>query len=153
MRGLPKSIIKKYGISKMGWSVYRRGKSSTKRRASPKRIKTMSRRKRIRRYRPSIRRAIRRHTGGRGLRGLAGGIMPGGILPLAVGTAGLIVAQRYQPFGGQYKSAIDKIALGIVLPMIGMGNQDMLSVGIKEGIATVVNTYLGGGAGTTGGGL
>ena len=70
--------------------------------------------------------------------------MPGGILPMVTGAGGLVIMQRYQPFGGPYKPAIDKIALGMVLPIVGMGNKDMLSVGIKEAIATVVNSYLGG---------
>lgn len=101
-------------------------------------------------YRPRIRRAYRRRGG---VRGILGGIMPGGILPAVAGVGGLIVAQRYQPFGGAYKPAIDKIALGVVLPMIGMDNRDMLSVGIKEGIATLVNSYLGGGEAVSSGGL
>ena len=94
-------------------------------------------------YRPRIRRTIRRRGG---IRGIASGIFPGGIMHTAAGAAGLVVMQRYQPFGGSYKPAIDKIALGVVLPMVGMGNKDMLSVGIKEGIATIVNQYLGGAA-------
>ena len=143
MKGLPKSIIKKYGISKKAWAVYR-GKASPKRRRSPKQVrrkKTMARKRRS--YRPRIRRAVRRRGG---VRGILSGLFPGGIMHTAVGAGGLVVMQRYQPFGGSYKPAIDKIALGVALPMIGMGNKDFLSVGIKEGIATLVNQYLGGGA-------
>lgn len=148
MTGLPRSIIKKYGVSKEAWRVFRRRKGTSKSRASPKRVRRKENMARKRRsYRPRIRRAVRRRGG---VRGILGGIMPGGILPAIAGVGGLIVAQRYQPFGGAYKPAIDKIALGIALPMIGMDNRDMLSVGIKEGIATVVNQYLGGGAGPTG---
>ena len=45
MGKLPKSIIRKYGITKKAWSIYKRGKSS-KKRASYKRSKTRTKRRR-----------------------------------------------------------------------------------------------------------
>ena len=152
MAGLPKKLIKKYGISKRAWEIYRGTKRVTKRVARPKRRKIkMAKRKRS--YRPRFTRARARYHRAGGLKGMASGLFPDGILKTAVGAGALIAAQRYQPFGGQYKPAIDKIALGVILPVVGMGNKDFLSVGIKEGIATVVNGYLGGGAVTNGGAL
>jgi len=84
---------------------------------------------------------IRRRTAGL-LRGVGRGLS---LKALAAGSLGLMVMQRFQPFGGVYKPAVDKIALGIVLPMLKLDNADMLSVGIKEGIATLANQYLAGG--------
>lgn len=143
MRGLPKSIIKKYGISKKAWRIYRSGKAPTKRRRSIKRGSSKMVKRKRRSYIPRARRAIRRRGGARGI---LSGLFPGGLVQTVAGAGGLVVMQRYQPFGGAYKPAIDKIALGVVMPMVGMGNKDMLSVGIKEGIATLVNQYLGGAA-------
>lgn len=61
-KGLPKSIIKKYGISKKAWSVFRSRKnkgtkrsSKTRRKSNPKRrIKRVARKKRSRRYSMTI---------------------------------------------------------------------------------------------------
>ena len=130
-KGLPKSIIAKYGISKKAWSVYRgMAKKGTRARTTGCRTKRSSR--------------------ARGLtRGLGRGLSVKNIL---AGTIGLILMQRYQPFGGQYKPAVDKIALGITLPIAGLDNADMLTVGVKEAVATLVNSYLGGGLGSGGGG-
>ncbi len=68
--GLPKSIIKKYGISKKAWKIYRSGRGST-RRAAIKRSKTktksgyVARRRRKTRtiYRRPKRRTYRRSSG------------------------------------------------------------------------------------------
>lgn len=52
MPGLPKSIIKKYGISKKAWRIYKasKGKSKSKR-SSPKRKTTVGKRRKKRRRR------------------------------------------------------------------------------------------------------
>ena len=99
--------------------------------------------KKRRSYRGIARKAYRRSRSS-GFLGKFG--MKGGLMNSLVGAGALVVAQRYQPFGGQYKPAVDKILLGVALPMVGMDNRDFLSVGIKEGIATLANSYLGGGA-------
>ncbi len=135
MPGLPKSIIKKYGITKEAWRVYRAGKPLKA--GSPKtKVSKMAKRKR------GVAAAKTRYT--RRAKGILPGLGRGlSFKGLAAGTLGLILMERYQPFGGVYKPAIDKIAIGIVAPMVGMDNQDMLSVGIKEGLAKVVGGYLG----------
>lgn len=51
-KGLPKSIIKKYGITKKAWRIFRGKKTSRTRKASPARrkgVKTMARRRKRRR--------------------------------------------------------------------------------------------------------
>jgi len=108
---------------------------------NPKGEKVKMARRRIRRWRPRkwspiIKRRARGFIIGLG-RGLS-------LKSVAAGSLGLMAMQRFQPFGGVYKPAIDKIALGILLPMVKLDNQDMLTVGIKEGLATLVNQYLGG---------
>jgi len=97
------------------------------------------RRWRPRKWSPTIRRRARGFITGLG-KGLS-------LKSIAAGSLGLMAMQRFQPFGGVYKPAVDKIVLGIILPMIKLDNQDMLTVGIKEGIATLANQYLGAGAG------
>lgn len=142
MARLPKSIIKKYGITKKAWEVYR-GKRST----------PMAKRKKgtVTRYVTRAKGAGKRYT--KRAKGLLGGLGGGlTIKGVAFGTAGLMVAQRFQPFGGEYKPAVDKIAIGLVGPMVGMGQHDMLTVGIKEGLATLANSVLGGPTGTAMGG-
>jgi len=65
MVGLPKSIIKKYGISKKAWSVFRGRKGRKKSKSRTRRSKTTRRKKRnnpVRRVRRSVRR--RRKRGG-----------------------------------------------------------------------------------------
>jgi len=107
---------------------------------NPKGEKVKMARRRIRRWRPKWS-PIRRRTKGF-ITGLGKGLS---LKSIAAGSLGLMAMQRFQPFGGIYKPAIDKIALGIVLPMVKLDNQDMLTVGIKEGLATLANQYLLGG--------
>lgn len=45
-KGLPKSIIKKYGISKKAWAVYRGQRGTSKRKSSVKKVRKMARRRR-----------------------------------------------------------------------------------------------------------
>lgn len=141
-QGLPKSIIKKYGISKKAWAVFR-GKKHTKRGN-----KTMAKRKTTRRSYPRARRTYSRAKGFMGKLGIGKGMT---VKSLIAGSAALIVAQRYQPFGGPYKPAIDKVASGIVLNVAHLDNADLISAGIKEGVATLVNGYLGSGSVNVGG--
>ena len=84
-----------------------------------------------------------------------------GLKALAVAAIGLPLMRRFQPFGGAYKPAVDMSALGIISNTMGAGNADLISAGIKYGIATAVDQYLlggllgglGGGNAQTGGGL
>ena len=143
MARLPKSIIKKYGITKKAWAVFRGQKTVKKYMVKRRGGKRKS-------YRARVSGAAHRYT--RRGRGLLGGLGAGLTLKsVAFGTAGLLVAERFQPFGGAYKPAIDKIAIGLVGPMVGMDNHDMLTVGVKEGLATFVDGFLGGSSSITGG--
>ena len=100
--------------------------------AKKARIKT-----KIRYVRAKVRRA-RARARGLGIKGLS-------VKDMIAGTVGLIVAQRYQPFGGQYKGAVDKVATGLVLNVAKLDNKDLITAGIKEGLATLANSYLSGG--------
>ena len=148
MAKLPKSIIKKYGITKKAWAVFRGQKSTRKTTVTKRRGGTR------RRVVHRIKSAGRRY-GGRA-RGLLGGIAGGLTLKnVAFGTAGLIVTERFQPYGGAYRGPLNKVLIGIAGPMMGMDNRDMLTVGVKEGLATLVGGYLGystGGAPASNGG-
>ena len=90
--------------------------------------------------RAAPRRAYRRAR--TGLAGLGKGLS---IKGLVTGVAGIALMKKYNPYGGEYKPAIDKIVPGVVLPMIKMDNHDLLTAGIKEALATAVDTYLLGG--------
>ena len=70
---------------------------------------------------------------------------------VAFGTAGLVLTDRYQPYGGAYRGPLNKMAIGLIGPMVGMDNHDMFTVGVKEGLATLVTGYLGAGAAPSGG--
>lgn len=75
-----------------------------------------------------------------------GGIGKVSVKNTAIGTGLLMAMQRFQPFGGNYKPAVDKLAVGVIGKVAKIGQADMLTVGIKEGLATLGNQYLGGGA-------
>jgi hypothetical protein len=91
------------------------------------------------RYAPSIRRYGRRARGGiAGLRKLS-------VKNVVVGSLGLWLIRRLNPFGGMYKPAVDKVATGFVLGMAGMDNGDLITVGVKEGVATLADSFIGGG--------
>jgi hypothetical protein len=69
------------------------------------------------------------------------------------GTVGLLLMQNFQPWGGDYKPIVDKVGAGAALSLVGLDNTDLVTAGIKEGIAYTVTKYLqGGGIGGTSGG-
>lgn len=97
---------------------------------------------------PARRSPARRSSYRSRAKGLLGGLGKGLTLKgIATGTAGLIAAQRLNPFGGIYKPAVDMVASGTVLGMLNMDNNDLVSSGIKVGLSTIVNQYLFGGNG------
>lgn len=73
MAGLPKSIIKKYGVTKKAWRVYksRKRRPRTTRRVKRKVRRPMARRRRRRRRYPRIRRYVRRRGGTLSMKNLA----------------------------------------------------------------------------------
>jgi hypothetical protein len=142
MTGLPKSFIKKYGgITKAAWKAFKSGKAPKSSRG-----KNMASKKGKGRTRTIVKKDHHRAKSQFGFK-----LGKGSIMQWISGAAGLILMQRYQPFGGVYKPAIDKIAIGVTMPMVGLDNRDMLSVGIKEAIATLANSYLGGSTKLNGG--
>jgi hypothetical protein len=103
--------------------------------------------KRVYRYaRPRFRRA-RRRIGSIGFGKL-------NVKNMLAGTIGLLLAQNFQPWGGDYKPIVDKIAAGAGLSLVGLDNTDLVTAGVKEGIAYTVTKYLqGGGIGGSSGGM
>jgi len=45
---------------------------------------------------------------------------------------------------GSYNPAVQKIGAGFALKAVGMDNSDLISAGIKEGLATVIDNYTSG---------
>ncbi|MBA7635864.1 hypothetical protein ES703_43468 [subsurface metagenome] len=45
---------------------------------------------------------------------------------------------------GAYNPAVQKIGAGFILQAIGRDNTDLVSAGVKEGIATVIDNYTSG---------
>lgn len=73
MPGLPRSIIKKYGVSKKAWSVFRRQKGTTRTTTKRAGVKTMKRRGAVRRF-------VKRRSKGLGDLGMiAGGMAYGAV--------------------------------------------------------------------------
>jgi len=68
-KGLPKSIIKKYGISKKAWSVYRGRKKSKSRTTKSKTKRRKKRNNPVRRVRRTARRRRRKRGGGKNWQG------------------------------------------------------------------------------------
>jgi hypothetical protein len=100
MVGLPRAIIKKYGVTKKAWAVYRGSKSTTKKTRirktrKSKGVKVMSKRRSSR----------RRSSGGFGM----GKLMSQKNL---IGTIGGAIAGRYIGINPSYTAAIGAYAYG-----------------------------------------
>jgi hypothetical protein len=143
MTGLPKAIIRKYGVTKKAWQVYRGRRSGTRNSANQKakREKNMTKRRSYRRYPRRVYRRAR--TGMAGLR------RDLGIKSAAAGTIGLILAKKVIGDNswlglnlGVWNEPAQKIATGVVAGMAKLDNVDLISAGVKEALATAVDTYL-----------
>ena len=107
----------------------RRGRFTRARRAAPRRARAIFRRG-------------RRH----------GGALTGkGMLNNVVGALGILAAKKVigenSMLGvdvGSYNPAVQKIGAGFALKAIGMDNSDLISAGLKEGLATVIDNYTSG---------
>lgn len=108
MTGLPRSIIKKYGVSKKAWSVYRASRSPTRKSTNVREQKTMARRKRSSR-RSGSRVARRRRGGGSGGDGLMSMVTAGAIYGAARAPVANTVGGFVPRFAGDYT---DEIVMG-----------------------------------------
>ena len=64
-----------------------------------------------------------------------------------IGAAGLMAVKMVRPHLvnlGNYNTPVESIATGAVLKMVGMDNTDLISAGIKQGIAQVGRDLLSG---------
>lgn len=81
-----------------------------------------------------------------------------GLKSIAYSAVALPVVSRFQPFGGRYKGAIDMVAAGFIGNAVKCPSSDLISAGVKIGIANVVDDYLlgsflGSGQSSVGGGV
>lgn len=128
MTGLPRSIIKKYGVTKKAWSVFRSGKSgSTKKKTKVRRNENMAKKK--------------RYSKGRGFGGgklMTGLYKPSGILGSVVMGLGAAAVASKLPVSMPYK---EEIAAGLVGGLPGAGavyllkRSGALMTGSSSGIA------------------
>jgi len=106
----------------------------------PRRRRRYGRVRVIRRYVRPVRRRIRR--GGRGLWSwksvLAGAI---GLLAVkkVIGENSALNISL-----GSYDPAVQKIATGFILSQVGLDNSDLISAGVKEGVATIADNLIAG---------
>lgn len=105
MTGLPKSIIKKYGITKKAWSVYRGKKTKSRS------VVRVAKRRKVRRYK--ARGLFKRRRKSKGLGGGITGIVIGGV---AYGAGRQYISNLIAPLTsklplGQYA---DNVAMGLV---------------------------------------
>jgi len=133
-KGLPKSIAKKYGITKKAWRVYRAGKgkpkskgktkqSTSKRRKSTKKVKNTSKGSRI--------------LGNMGLKGL---IISGAIL------SGLKFLMRTTfPQAGAYTTSVSAIGAGIAAKALNTTGKSLLAFGAVDGVSELITDLLMGG--------
>lgn len=111
----------------------------------PRRRRGGTRFVRARRARRSVGRVARR-----GRR--RGGFLTGkGMLNNVVGALGILAAKKVVGENsmlrisvGTYNPAVQKIAAGFGLRAVGMDNSDLISAGLKEGLATVIDNYTSG---------
>ena len=104
-------------------------------------------------FRRVSRRAARRRFGGavRRSRRRGGLLTRGGMLNNVVGALGILAAKKLVGENsmvglnlGAYNPAVQKIGAGFILQAIGRDNADLMSAGVKEGIATVIDNYTSG---------
>ena len=113
----------------------------------------MPRRRRFTRARRvATRRAVRPIRGAyRRARRRGGLLTRGGMTNNVVGALGILAAKKVVGENslvglnlGAYNPAVQKIGAGFVLRTVGMSNEDLISAGIKEGFATVIDNYTSG---------
>ena len=134
MAGLPKSIIKKYGITKKAWEVYR-GQHKAARPASSG-GKKMVKKKRA----SSIKKKRAKRGGGirlLGNMGLKGMLMGGSMLFASRSLLGGI--------GGEYNNPLTMIAAGVGSKAVGVSGASLAGAGIMELGATLIGKLLSGG--------
>lgn len=108
MAGLPKSIIKKYGVTKKAWSVFR--SHSRSRKAVRTQVKTTMAKRRFSRVRSSFRRGARRI--GRSDKTQA-------LIQSAIAGAIVGAAMKYTP--AQYNTRITRLGAGAAATVYGSG--------------------------------
>jgi len=117
MAGLPRSIIKKYGVSKKAWSVFRSSRSrSTKRAPRKTQVNSMARRRRFSRaraYASSFRRGYRRRSNSFGGK-------TGGMVDAALGGAIAGAALKFAP--QQYNTPLWRAGAGAAAIYFGKGS-------------------------------
>jgi len=137
LAGLPKSIIKRYGISKKAWEVYRSQHkaarpASTGGKKMAKRRRASSTRKRS--AKRGAKRGGIRLLGNMGLKGM---LMGGAMLFASRSLLGGI--------GGEYNAPLTMIAAGVGSKAVGVSGASLAGAGIMELGATLVGKLLGGG--------
>jgi len=125
-----------------GWTVsetiYKGGRMTPD--PDPRRRRRYGRVRVIRRYVRPVRSRIRR--GGRGLWSwksvLAGAI---GLLAMkkVIGENSMVGVSL-----GSYDPAVQKIATGFILSQVGLDSSDLISAGVKEGVATIADNLIAG---------
>lgn len=122
-RGLPKSYIKKYGISKKAWREYRKDQTEKGRRSKPRKggSKTTKKKK----------------GGRRGYR-IVGNIGPKGLIV----SAGLLalakyLTRRFAPQVGAYTTAVSAIGAGAAGKVMGTGSS-LLQFGAVDGVSELL---------------
>ena len=129
MAGLPKSYIKKYGISKQAWREYRKDRGIT----AGSKVKTVAKKRKS---------GAKKGGGRRGSR-LIGNI---GIKGMLTGGFALFAAQSLLPgVGGVYNPAVQKIAAGVGAKAVGISGAALTGAGLMEAGALILRQFLSGG--------
>ena len=140
-KGLPGSIIKKHGISKKAWAVFRG-------QGAPKKVKHMVKKRktsRVRRYYGKAKRVGRRA-------GALGGIsLKEIIFGAALMTAGKVVVGMVAP-GLPFQRQVGTLAGGAVAAFTGLPGKRLISFGLMDAGSDLIAGFIGGGLGGTSGG-
>jgi len=123
------------------WANKRRGKATVRHRRAG----------RITRYRTRYvgarRRIGRKGLGGFNVKNILSGVIGLFLAKKAVGVNSLLGFSM-----GTYDPGIQKMVAGVGLGAVGMDNRDLLTAGVKESVATLIDNYMGGGGLFGGGG-
>ena len=127
-KGLPKSIIKKYGVSKKAWQVYKeqkKGGRKTKSKSKKSKSKKSGGRKKV-----AKKKTYRRRSFGFGKISLKGAIFGG----LLIAAAKWLV-RRFAPQFAGYESNVALIGAGLV-------KKSFLPVGVAMTVGDLIVDYL-----------
>lgn len=146
-RGLPKSYIKKYGITKRAWAEYRKSSGSTRRRSktSSKRSGSTTAKRRRSSRRSKRRGGGRRPFGTVGWKGMLAGLV-------SLAFLRILIRRMFGAVPAEYVDSASLVGAGVIGKVAKIGTANLLTPGIVLGGSKVIeDIFTPGGYYTIGG--